>query len=28
VRGSWRKVPGEGTSTQVRIILNYDFPIL
>jgi hypothetical protein len=28
VRGSWRNVPGEGTSTQVRIILNYDFPIL
>ena len=28
VRGSWLKVKGEGTATQVRVILNYDFPIL
>ena len=28
VRGSWLKVKGEGTATQLRVILNYDFPIL
>jgi hypothetical protein len=28
VRGSWLKVKGAGTATQVRVILNYDFPIL
>jgi hypothetical protein len=27
-RGSWLDVDGEGTGTQVRVILNYDFPIL
>jgi hypothetical protein len=28
VDGSWLDVQGAGTGTQVRVILNYDFPIL